>query len=136
MKNYKKYLKIFFIIVILLLAGQVELPYSIKIIGRLYPNKEWRLVNSQNDVITTSYINHLKGGLRQNKVISFDRGDVASININPVLNVGSTVEIGDTLVKISSNESQRIRSVILGKLEAAVANFFSKLPNLFSRFYR
>ena len=118
----RKYLITSLLILLIFFLCQIRLFHIIKVNSRIYPSEEWLLVKNQNDVLTTSHINHLNGGINQNKIYSLERGDIASIMINPDLRIGSIVQVGDTIVTLVSNETELLKSSLIGELALAEKN--------------
>ena len=120
--SINRYFILIVIIVVLITLLPIKFPITIKSYGKLYPAKEWHITRDQNDNIATKYFDRLQGGLRNYSTNSFERGDIVSYNLEPKINIGSKVCVGDTIARISSKILIQLQSEMLGAIEIAIAN--------------
>ncbi len=90
------------IILILILLLPFEIPYSIKVLARIYPQQEWSLKRDPSGTFFSEMTNNMTGFKNEFTNYEFERGDIANIHINNNLQPNSFVRKGDTIAHISS----------------------------------
>ena len=122
LKKRTKYIAAVFLLLALLLVSQINLPFNITVPGKLVPREEWNLNKNSPEVYSQEYHDRLQIGNNVNRILTFERGDVTILNLNPKLQVGSTIDWGDSLGTIESNDLLMLQSTISGELETAEQN--------------
>ena len=102
--------------IIFLFILPIDLPYSIKVPGKVLPIKEWVLSKSNNGQIVTQLINNKTGQSEDYFVTLIERGDVVQLKLKSNRD-NFTVLKNDTIAVIHSNEINRQLIRLMGKLE-------------------
>lgn len=92
------------IIFTLILLLRVELPYTIRGKGIVKPAKEWGLYTAADGTLVNVLEDHVSGSLNKYKVLEFQRGDIVSFHFNEKLFQKNSIEKGDTIAWVISNE--------------------------------
>ena len=109
------------IAIIFLFILPINLPYSIKVPGKVLPQKEWVLSKTDNGMIVTQLINNKTGISEDYFVTQFERGDAVQLNLNSKKN-NFSVSKNDTIGIIHSNEINRELVKLQGKLAETKAS--------------
>ncbi len=102
----KKLLFGILIFLVLLVAGfmYIEMPYNIRTKGIVKPTQEWGLYKAFDGTLLNLLEDHLTGTLNQYKVMEFQRGDIVWFLFNEQLLHNETINKGDTIAWVISND--------------------------------
>lgn len=106
----KRYLLIGFTIlagVIVILFYPGKFPYSLEVVGKIFPHKQWVVTQSFNGVLTAVLRDNIQGKIDSYFVTEVERGDPVRFNIHRSIVTGVYVAKGDTIGWIDSNELER-----------------------------
>ena len=109
------------IAIIFLFILPINLPYSIKVPGKVLPQKEWVLSKTDNGMIVTQLINNKTGISEDYFVTQFERGDAVQLKLNSKKN-NFSVSKNDTIGIIHSNEINRELVKLQGTLAETKAS--------------
>ena len=117
---------ILIIFILIFILFQVKLPCSIEGVGRVLPLREVNLIYSSSGRLTVLLKDNLNGVVSASLIAQFERGDVASFRLNPVIKLGAYVKSGDTIGVIYSSEFERELVKLIGELqvEKAMLDFY------------
>lgn len=101
------------------LALPVQVPYTVSGTGILLPAQEWMLVRDQDGSVGTILRDNIFSSLRSVDVFRFERGDAVRYRLDPAIGVRSSVAAGDTVLRIRSNETERMLAALSGQVAAA-----------------
>jgi len=107
------------VIVILFYPG--NFPYSLEVVGKIFPHKEWVVTQSLNGVLTAVLRDNTLGKFDSYFVTEFERGDPVRLNIHRSIVPGAYVSKGDTIGWIDSNEIERQLAQLNGELQSQKA---------------
>jgi hypothetical protein len=120
MKKYLSLLLIFTVSAILIGAIfflPVSVPYSMNVLGKIEPSKEWVLTRNTDGILSASLINHKLDFSESSGNILTDRGDQSSFRFHPdVMNL-KMVSSGDTIGFVYSFEVEFQWAQLKGELE-------------------
>lgn len=117
----------FVLLVSILLWLPIDLDYKIQTKGLILPAYEWSLTRTVDGNLISAYKDNIKGTVNSLGVTEFRRGDVVEFNLNPQITNTLTVNLGDTIGRISSNEEERNLIQLLGQFDIlnAELDFYS-----------
>ncbi|CAN5306391.1 hypothetical protein BH23BAC1_BH23BAC1_24040 [soil metagenome] len=107
----------FVFVVSVLLWLPIDLSYNIQTRGLILPAYEWSLSRTIDGNLISAYKDNIKGTVNSLGVTEFRRGDVVEFNLNPEISGSLTVNRGDTIGRISSNEEERNLIQLLGQFD-------------------
>jgi len=107
--------------IILLFIFPINLPHSVKVPGKVLPQKEWVLRKTDNGLIVTQLINNKTGLSEDYFVTQFERGDAVQLELKSKKN-NFSVSKNDTIGIIHSNEINRRLVQLQGKLAETKAS--------------
>ena len=99
------------------IAVYVEVPYNISSKGIVVPVREWSLVRLPDGTILNTEKNNLTNKISYFSVLEFQRGDHAEFIINNKIHSGKSVNQGDTIAWIRSNEQETVLLNLVTSLE-------------------
>lgn len=122
LKSYNKKHLIFLIVLIIIIVPifLIQTQYIIKVTGAVHPKNEFHIILKQNNDIHTVLIDILKGRIDKHQIITPNRGDITSIDINSSLHLGTNIVIGDTISTIRSNNPNSINHIITSPINGVV----------------
>ena len=89
-----------------IIALLLPIKYQIHGKGKLYPIQEWTLIKDTEGALISTVYNHQKGVITQLESYRFERGDIASFQLDTT-RIGLFIRKKDTLGKISSFQLER-----------------------------
>ncbi len=104
MKKYFLGISLVLLAVVLLVFFLAELPYSVRGKGVVGPLKEWGLYTASDGTLMNKLQDNASGGLKEYRVMEFQRGDVVSFFFNDRLETSKVVSRGDTIAWLISND--------------------------------
>ena len=107
------------VIVILFYPG--KFPYSLEVVGKIFPQKQWVITQSLNGVLTAVLRDNIQGKIDSYFVTEIERGDPVRFNIHRSIVTGAHVAKGDTIGWIDSNELERQLAQLNGELRSQKA---------------
>lgn len=99
----------------------VQIPYVAESIGRVYPAREWQLLQDQTGRITSVIRDHRIGATRQIDAYQFEQGDISGLQFT--LPPDRYIHVGDTVVRMYSiRQNEEIQNI-----EAQLALYSAQL---------
>lgn len=92
------------LVIAIILAMVVRLPYNVRGKGMVKPLQEWGLYKSSDGTLVNILENHLHGSIHEYKVLEFQRGDMVSFLFNEALIRDKIIQQGDTIAWIMSHD--------------------------------
>ncbi|MEA3445125.1 MAG: hypothetical protein U9R19_10420 [Bacteroidota bacterium] len=89
-------------IIVIALLIPFKMPFSFKVLAKVYPYQEWNLKRDGAGSFYSEFLNNMTGFKNDFTNYEFERGDIANIHINNLLIPGTLVSKGDTIAHISS----------------------------------
>ena len=109
------------VVVIVILFYPGKYPYSLEVVGKIFPHKEWIITRSPNGILTSVLRDNTMGKFDSYFVTEFERGNPVSLNIHRSIVPGTYVAKGDTIGWIDSNEIERQIAELNGLLQSQKA---------------
>lgn len=109
------------VLLVVLFALPLELPYSIKAPCKILPRQEWLLVRNPDGSLVATHYDNLLGVPKTYSLFQAERGDDMQFVMHENIAPGDTVCAQDTLGFIRSNETERQLKKLTGELQLAVA---------------
>ncbi len=101
---------IILLILIAALYAPIKIPFEAESIGRVYPAREWQLVQDQTGRITSVIRDHRIGSTQQIDAYQFEQGDISGLAFN--LPPDRFVHVGDTVVRMYSiRQNEEIQNI-------------------------
>ena len=110
------------VIGIALLLLPIKVPYSIDVLGKIMPLKEWVLVRGPDGYLISTLYDHMQGSIESYAVRHVERGDHVTFKLHPAMVAGASVAAGDTVGLIYSNEVERQWAELRGELATEMAS--------------
>ena len=121
MKKLKLIILIAFIIISLtVLFYSGEVPYKIRVTGKISPGKEW-IVARGDGLITSTLYDNITGKTESYFVSHFERGDAVQFKLNESIIPGASISKGDTIAWIDSRDIERQFVQLNGELKTQKA---------------
>lgn len=105
------------IIPVALLLIPFDIPYNIQTAGMVMPIREWTLSKTQAGNLVTSLKDNSTGKLSSYSVSTFQRGNEASFDLNPLVYRLPYLNKGDTIATMYSNKDEERLVALNGDLE-------------------
>jgi hypothetical protein len=94
-------------IVTVILFYPGKFPYSLEVVGKILPLKEWVVIQGRNGLLTAVLRDNSLGKFDSYYVTEIERGDPIRFNIHQSVAPGHYITKGDTIGWIDSNEIER-----------------------------
>ena len=118
----KRYLAISLVLLLLIIPFlPIRVPYTFEGIGRIYPQKAWILEKDNDGGLSSTLHNYQKGIISEVTTYKFERGDIASADLSPLILDRGTVNQGDTLAQITSFLLEQNLTVLGNQLQVEKA---------------
>jgi len=115
-------LLLFFLAIIIVFIIPFKIPFAFKATARIYPSQEWVLMAGQDDSFV-SVIYDNKTNVVNNLInYKFERGDIAELQINPLLVSGQQINKGDSIAYIHSYEIENELAKLQSELQVEQAS--------------
>ncbi|MFC1528923.1 HlyD family secretion protein, partial [Candidatus Latescibacterota bacterium] len=98
-----------------------KIPYSVKVVGRVLPSKQWIVNRDQNGQFSAILYDHLYEAVESYLFTEFERGDPVRFRIHPSIISGAQITRGDTVAWINSSELEREIVRLSGELRTQKA---------------
>jgi len=110
------------LVLFLFIIIPINLSYSIKAVGKVFPAREWTVYKGTDGQLMTTLTNYELGLNTQFSSLQFERSDAANFFLESSLLTGKKILQGDTLGYVNSDhlESELVR--LEGELTAAKAS--------------
>lgn len=116
-KKYTVFLIFFLAALVAASFLPVEIPYKIKTKAMVKPALEWELSRLPDGSLSSLLRNQLTGSIESYGVTEFRRGDVVQFEMNPEIFQGQTIQKGDTIGFLYSNDEQIRIAELKGQME-------------------
>ena len=124
-KHYFLPVFVMILIVLLIVLNALITPkLSIKTMSEIFPKEKWLLTKGNNGQIISSMIDYTKGHTVQYSLNQFERGEYVSLKF--LLDKTKYVNVGDTIISISSSEVDERMITAENDFEIAKANLKAK----------
>lgn len=88
----------------------VQIPFAAESVGRVYPAREWQLLQDQTGRISSVIRDYRFGATQQIDAFQFEQGDISGLQF--VLPPGRFVQAGDTVVRMYSiRQNEEIQDI-------------------------
>ena len=77
-------------------VGTIEIPYTIRVPGRIVPIREW-VITCAEGRLATIWSNNVGGAVQEYSILQADNGDLVDYRLHPSVVPGGTVAAGDTI---------------------------------------
>ena len=104
------------LIIIIVFSFYIKIPYTISSKGLIYPVKEWTLSKTTNGNLLNVLKDNRTNTINHYSVTEFDRGDASEFILNKDIFKTNSVNKGDTVGYIISNDEQLKLLELEGKL--------------------
>lgn len=98
----------------------MTLPFTLTSVAKVYPSREWRVVQDANGGILTSMEDYLTGVVNGSQVFQFERGDLVNVQLH-VPDSLRLVQAGDTVIRIYNIVLDGRITTLRGELSIAEA---------------
>lgn len=109
------------LILVSLLFLPVKVDYNIHTKGLVIPAHEWSLARTIEGNLVSSLKDNIQGSVKNYNVTEFQRGDVVEFKLNEELFNSRSVQKGDTIGMVYSNEEQRKLLQLQGEFDILYA---------------
>ncbi len=121
-KRIRQYTLIALIVfLVLLFFLPIKIPFTIKAVARIYPEKEWKIMKDKSGSIYSLVKDYESGLTNDFTNYAFERGDIANIMLSSSVKSNKIISKGDTIVTISSMLLKEEINELKGKIEVEEA---------------
>jgi hypothetical protein len=110
-----------FLALLLIVVLPFRIPYSIKTFGKVFPQREWLVIQDPAGRVTTKLFNHKLQMVEQVSITEVQRGDALQLQFAPSLLSHSQIQIGDTVATLQSPDLTQAIRQLEGQLAQARA---------------
>jgi multidrug efflux pump subunit AcrA (membrane-fusion protein) len=89
---------------------------------RLFPQREWVLIQTQPDAFEARFLDRSEGNRQQIDLYRFERGDLVRFRLNEAVAVGARISAGQEVARLDSYQNRQIVDQLRPQLEEAEAN--------------
>jgi hypothetical protein len=106
-------------------VGTIEIPYTIRVPGRIVPIREC-VIKCAEGRLATVWLNNVGGAVQEYSILQADNGDLVDYRLHPSVVPGGTVAAGDTIALATSIQLNRELAQLQGELatESAKLSFY------------
>lgn len=116
---------ILFALVVAALYLPITIPYTVRSMGMVYPEREWKLLKDDAGNLTTTLQDFRTGVISSGSNFQFERGDLARMSLHFDPATHPIVELGDTVLDIFTVRLDDQILALEGELAAARAELRS-----------
>lgn len=117
------FLLVLILLILLVVFGSFKVNYNVVSKVKIKPAMEWELSRTIDGNLITVYKNHITNTVNSYSVTEFQRGDVVEFKLNKDLLNKQSIQKGDTIGYVYSNEEQRKLIELLGNLKVLESEY-------------